>query len=105
MSPRPRKHRRCHCPFAGSGEAVFKPAGIPMADLERQPVFYDEIEAVQLCDGQGLTQEEAGRKMGVSRGTVQRLVSAGRRKIITSIYAGKALVIDAGKDNRTFEEK
>ncbi len=74
-----------------------------MVDLETETVYHDEIEAVFLCDGVELTQEEAGGMMGVSRGTVQRLVTAGRRKIINSIVAGKALVIDHGKGARTGE--
>ena len=73
---------------------MFKPVAVPLGDLTRVTVFHDEVEAVHLCDGLGLTQEEAGLKMGVSRGTVQRLVTAGRRKIITGIVAGKALVIE-----------
>ncbi len=58
-----------------------------------ETILHDEIEAVNLCDGMGLTQEEAGLKMGISRGTVQRLVTAGRRKIINSIVGRKALLI------------
>jgi len=73
---------------------VFKPAGIPLADLERMPLHHDELEALHLCDGQGLTQEQAGVRMGVSRGTVQRLVAIGRRKVINAIVAGQALVTD-----------
>jgi len=69
-----------------------------MVNLETETVLHDEVEAVFLCDGVELTQEEAGQMMGVSRGTVQRLVTAGRRKIINSIVAGKALVIDNGKE-------
>jgi len=60
-------------------------------DLESAEVLHDEIEAVNLCDGMGLTQEQAGQKLGVSRGTVQRLVTSGRRKIIDAIVGGKAL--------------
>jgi predicted DNA-binding protein (UPF0251 family) len=91
MSPRPRKQRKCFCPFGDSNETIFKPARIPLLDLESAEVLHDEIEAVNLCDGMGLTQEQAGQKLGVSRGTVQRLVTSGRRKIIDAIVGGKAL--------------
>jgi excisionase family DNA binding protein len=57
-------------------------------------LLHDELEALRLCDGEGLTQEEAGERMGVSRGTVQRLVASGRRKVITAIVAGRALVME-----------
>lgn len=103
MSPRPRKHRKCNCPLRESGNTVFKPAAIPMSDLDTETIFHDEVEAVHLCDGQGLTQEEAGGKMGVSRGTVQRLVKSGRRKIIHSVVAGKALIIDPDDGTRADE--
>jgi predicted DNA-binding protein (UPF0251 family) len=72
---------------------VFKPAGTPLRELGQVVLYHDELEAVSLCDGQGLTQEEAGDRMGVSRGTVQRLVSAGRQKVADALAGGKALVI------------
>lgn len=105
MSPRPRKHRRCHCPFKEDTEVVFKPAAIPLKDLAIEIIFHDEIEAVNLCDGMGLTQEEAGLKMGISRGTVQRLVTAGRRKIIKTIVDHKALLISQEQETGTVDNK
>ncbi|MGE5299798.1 MAG: DUF134 domain-containing protein, partial [Acidobacteriota bacterium] len=41
-----------------------------------------------------LTQEEAGEKMGISRGTVQRLLSEARRKTATALAECKALVLE-----------
>ncbi len=93
MSPRPRKHRHCVCPHRPPGSLVFKPAGTPLKDLERVPIGRDELEAMRLCDGEGLTQQEAGEQMGVSRGTVQRLVTSGRRKLITAVLGGQALAL------------
>ncbi|MFA5355085.1 MAG: DUF134 domain-containing protein, partial [Thermodesulfovibrionales bacterium] len=69
MSPRHKKHRHCACPVKGS---VYKPTGIPLTGLETITLQRDELEALKLCDMDGLTQEEAGKRMGVSRGTVQR---------------------------------
>ena len=89
--------------MSGEGKVVFKPAAVPLEDLETETVFHDEIESVFLCDGLGLTQKEAGGMMGVSRGTVQRLVNAGRRKIIDSVIAGKALVIRQAKEEQVDE--
>jgi predicted DNA-binding protein (UPF0251 family) len=66
-----------------------------MSDLEQVVLFHDEVEALLLCDARGLTQEDAGRKMGVSRGTVQRLVTSGRKKLIGAVTEGHALVIEA----------
>lgn len=53
----------------------------------------DELEAMRLCDLLGLDQEEAGKRMGVSRGTVQRLLSAARAKVADALVSGKALMI------------
>jgi len=56
----------------------------------------DELEALHLCDGEGKTQEEAGVCMEVSRGTVQRLLAAARRKVAQAIVGQKALAISGG---------
>ncbi len=53
----------------------------------------DELETLHLCDGEGMTQEEAGVCMGVSRGTVQRLLAAARCKVAKAIIGQKALAI------------
>jgi uncharacterized protein len=53
----------------------------------------DELESLHLCDGEGMTQEEAGRCMGVSRGTVQRLLASARRKVAQALVGQKALAI------------
>ncbi|HPM77893.1 MAG TPA: DUF134 domain-containing protein [bacterium] len=90
MSPRPRKPRHCRHRVAGR---VFKPRGVPLSQLRQVPLAPDELEALQLCDGEGLSQEEAGARMGVSRGTVQRTVKAARRKIIETLTAGDAALV------------
>ena len=95
MSPRPKKPRSCSCPFRNGAELVFKPAGTPLKELPRIDLERDELEAVQLCDGEGLTQHQAGERMGVSRGTVQRLVVRGRKKIIDAVVGAQALVVHA----------
>jgi uncharacterized protein len=53
----------------------------------------NELEALHLCDGEGMTQEEAGVCMGVSRGTVQRLLAGGRNKVATALVNCSALAI------------
>jgi len=93
MSPRPKKPRNCNCPHHLPGALVIKPAGIPTKDLEKVVLNLDELEALRLCDSEGLSQADAGARMGVSRGTVQRLVNSGRKKIIDVILDSQALVI------------
>lgn len=63
-----------------------------MSKLEQIELFRDEMEALRLCDMDGLTQEEAGQKMGVSRGTVQRIITIARRKTAEALTEGRALV-------------
>ena len=53
----------------------------------------DEIEALKLVYYEGMSQEEAAEKMGVSRGTLWRLLSSGRAKLIRALVELKPLVI------------
>ncbi len=94
MCPRCKKPRQCSCPFRGNADAVFKPAGTPLKDLDRITIHHDEMEAMFLCDSENLTQEQAGTRMGISRGTVQRLLTEARRKIIEVVVFGKALSVE-----------
>ena len=93
MSPRLKKPRHYNCPNRGEAEQVYKPAGIPLRDMEQILIARDEMEAMYLCDAENLTQEEAGERMGVSRGTVQRLLAQARKKTIEAVVMGKALAI------------
>ncbi len=88
--PRPRKPRHCGCP---AFVRAFKPTGTPMPQLAKLELAEDELEALRLCDLLGLTQEEAGRRMGVSRGTVQRTVKSARAKVAQALTEGMALVL------------
>lgn len=72
---------------------MFKPAGTPLKDMEIIRLAHDELEALHLCDGEGKTQEEAGVCMGVSRGTVQRLLAGARCKVARALVGQKALAI------------
>lgn len=89
MSPRPKKTRNCRGNYCGK---AFKPTGTPLLDLQQIPLHQDELEALRLCDGEGLTQEEAGRSMGVSRGTIQRIITLARQKTAKALTEGHALV-------------
>ena len=89
--PRHKKQRLCGCRFKGK---AFKPTGVPMSKVDQVTLFHDELEALKLCDLDDLTQEEAGRKMGVSRGTVQRILSSGRKKVASALAEGKAIVFE-----------
>lgn len=87
---RPKKRRRCR---RFDGDRVMKPRGIPMTDVEIIHLDLDELEAMRLCDLEGHEQLEAGEKMKVSRGTVQRLLKSGRAKTVRAILTSSALII------------
>lgn len=65
----------------------------PAKNLE--PVFLEmaELEALRLVDLEGLSQEEAGQKMRVSRGTVWRLVQSARKKAAQALSEGRPVYI------------
>jgi predicted DNA-binding protein (UPF0251 family) len=88
LMPRYRKHRCCR-PL--EAERLLKPRGIPLPALTVHWIAPDEFEAMRLCDGEGLSQIEAGARMHVSRGTVQRLLETGRRKVIQALLTNQAL--------------
>lgn len=91
--PRPPCRRRVE----GSPAApVFKPAGIPAREIEEVVMTLDEFEAVRLADLEGLYQETASERMGVSRSTFSRIVDAAHRKIADAVVNGKTLKIEGG---------
>jgi len=87
---RQKKPRYCQEFF---GFNLFKPSGIPLSQTEIVEVALDELEAMRLCDFEGHDQEKAAQEMGVSRGTIQRLLYAGRRKLVDAVMHGKALAV------------
>lgn len=74
----------------------FKPRGIPLRALEESILSIDETEAVRLADLLGLSHEEAGKKMGVSRQTFGRIIQKARNKIADALINGKAINIQGG---------
>jgi uncharacterized protein len=91
MSPRCKKPRHCRCTFKGK---AFKPTGIPMSEVKQISLSRDELEALKLCDLDDFTQEEAGSRMGISRGTVQRVLATARKKVAEALSKGKAIVFE-----------
>ena len=75
------------------GYNLFKPAGIPLSQTEIVEIALDELEAMRLCDYEGQDQEQAAHEMGISRGTIQRLLYSGRRKLVDAVMQGKALAV------------
>lgn len=65
-----------------------------MSDVMQIVLSRDELEALKLCDDDDLTQEEAGARMGVSRGTVQRILASARKKVAHALSRGVAIVFE-----------
>lgn len=65
----------------------------PPGDLEPISIDRAELEALRLVDLEGLSQEEAGQRMGVSRGTVWRLLQSARKKTALALTEGRTLQI------------
>lgn len=91
--PRPRQCRRvARLPQA----TYYKPRGVPLRALEQVALTVDELEAIRLADLEGLYQEEAAKRMNVSRQTFGRIAEAAHRKIADALVHGKALSITGG---------
>jgi predicted DNA-binding protein (UPF0251 family) len=74
----------------------YKPFGIPMRELEAVDLLYEEYEALRLADYENLTQEEAAKKMNISRPTFTRLYDKARKSIAKAFVEGKAIIIRGG---------
>lgn len=74
----------------------FKPAGIPVHMLEEVVLRLDELESLRLADLDGLYQEQAAKKMKISRPTFARIVEEARRKVADALIHGKALRLEGG---------
>lgn len=90
---RPKKKRMIECV---PGERCFRPCCKKGKRLEGVIVTLDEFEAVRLADLQGMRQEDAAKRLGVSRPTFSRIVEAGRKKIADAIVNIKAIKIEGG---------
>jgi hypothetical protein len=56
----------------------------------------DEFEALRLADLECHSQEEAAKKMGVSRATFGRIVESGRSKVARALVHGCRIEISGG---------
>ena len=72
----------------------FKPAGIPLRELQEIVLAADEMEAVRLADAEALYHTEAAKRMKVSRQTFDRIVRRARQKIAEALVNGQALRIE-----------
>jgi len=72
----------------------------PSRNLEPVFIEFAEIEAFRLVDKEGLSQEEAGQRMSISRGTIWRLVQSARRKTSQAISEGRPICVVRSNPNK-----
>jgi len=92
--PRPFRCRNIGC---RPGSDYFKPRGIPLDALEAVILHLDEFEAMRLADLEGMYQEDAAKKMKVSRQTFGNIVDSAHKKIADAIINSKAIKIEGGE--------
>lgn len=87
---RPCRRRRIRC---SPNTHYFKPRGIPLGTLQEVNLALDELEAVRLLDWEGLYQEDAAKKMDISRQTFGNIIKSAHKKIADALLNAKALKI------------
>ncbi len=63
----------------------------PLNSLEPVHIEPAELEAIMLIDLEDLNQQEAGKRMETSRGTVWRLLQSARHKIALALIEGRRI--------------
>ncbi|MFA6358429.1 MAG: DUF134 domain-containing protein [Candidatus Omnitrophota bacterium] len=94
---RPCRCRRIRC---SPDTNYFKPRGIPLDSLEEVNLTLDELEAVRLADWDGLYQEDAAKKMDISRQTFGNIINSAHKKVADVLLNAKALKIEGGPVRR-----
>ncbi len=90
---RPRTKRRI---TGDLGPRAFVPRGSRPGAVERLTLTLDGLEALRLTDLEGLYQEEAAQRMGVSRATFARVLTEARGAVADALVNGKAVQISGG---------
>jgi len=74
----------------------YKPAGIPLKNIDEIVLAFEEMEALRLADVEQLDQGAAAERMGISRPTFHRLINKAHQKIATALWQGMALRVEGG---------
>ena len=74
----------------------FGPPGDPLRSDQAMVLTYAELEAIRLTDLEGLSQEEAATRMGVSRRTFWNDLKSARVKVATALVKGLPIRIEGG---------
>jgi len=74
----------------------FKPASIPLRELEEICLSVEEVEAIRLKDLEDLEQEQCAEEMNISRPTFVRILDSARKKVAEALIKGRAVRIEGG---------
>ncbi len=96
--PRQKKQRCIANPPFFEG---YKPVGISNYLLEEITLKPEEYEAIRLADYENLKQEDAAKKLDVSRPTFTRIYNSARKKIALAFVEGKMLSFITKNDTVT----
>lgn len=88
------RNPKCRRVCAEYQNTVFAPLGHATKDYLTMNV--EELEALRLCDLEGLEQEDAANRMDISRGTLQRILYAARQKSAKALCEGIGVLIQGG---------
>jgi len=91
--PRPRKCRLVQQPPVA---VFYKPQGVPMRALRGVVLPVEGLEALRLVDMEGMDQETAAGRMGVSRPTLSRVLAQARATVARALVNGWAIRIEGG---------
>lgn len=72
----------------------FKPAGVRLCEIEEIELAADELEALRLADCEGLYNQDAAKRMGISRQTFDRIIHRAHEKTARALVNGLALRIE-----------
>ena len=82
--------RPCKCShIEGEPASYFKPRAVPLCELEETELSLDEFEALRLADLEGLYQEDAARRMKISRQTFAAIVHGSRSKVADALVMAR----------------
>ncbi len=90
--------RRARCRRVGYRPLakVFRPVGLPMGIPGQVRLTVCEFEAIRLHDFEEMRQEDAAKRMGVSRQTFGRMLCIAHKKVAECFVMGKTLFIEGG---------
>ncbi len=90
---RPKKCRNLSCRYIE--EYFFKPAWIPINNLQIIELEKDEIEILKLVNLEGKTMQEGAEKLKISASTFNRNLNATYKKLSEALIYGKAIKINS----------